>query len=56
MRKVVIYCDRCRKEFKKWNYTQQEIIGVGEIMYDEDEPYFDCQKDLCESCYKELVK
>ena len=56
MRKVIMYCDRCKKEFKKWNHKQHEIIGVADIMYDESEPYLDEQKDLCESCYTELVK
>ena len=56
MRKLIMYCDRCKKEFKKWNNKQHEIIGVGEIMYDAGEPYLDYQKDLCESCYVELIK
>lgn len=56
MRKVIMYCDRCKKEFEKWNHKRKEIIGVGEIVYDTDEPYIDTQKDLCKSCYTELEK
>ena len=54
MRKVIMYCDRCKKEFEKWNH-KEEIIGVGEVVYDDGDPYLDCQKDLCKSCYTELV-
>lgn len=55
MRKVVMYCDRCKKEFEKWNFKRHELIGVAEIVYDSgDCPYLDIQKDLCESCYTEL--
>ena len=56
MRKVIIYCDRCGKEFEKWNDKRKELIGVAEFVYDDKEPYLDCQKDLCESCYDELEK
>lgn len=56
MRKVIMYCDRCKKEFEKWNHKQEENIGVGEVIYDDScDPYLDCQKDLCKSCYTELV-
>ena len=54
MRKVVLYCDRCKKEFESWNHTRKELIGVGDIITDEGDPYLDTQKDLCESCYVEL--
>ena len=54
MRKVIMYCDRCKKEFEKWNHKRNELIGVGEIVYDSGDPYLDSQKDLCESCYVEL--
>lgn len=54
MRKVIMYCDRCKKEFEKWNHKRDELIGVGEIVYDSGVPYLDNQKDLCESCYTEL--
>ena len=56
MRKTVIYCDRCRKEFEKWNDKRDELIGIAEFVYDHSKPYLDCQKDLCESCYDELEK
>ena len=56
MRKIVMYCDRCGKEFEKWNYKGEELIGVAEVVYDDCDPYLDSQKDLCESCYDELEK
>ena len=56
MRKVVMYCDRCGKEFEKWNDKRNELIGVAEFVYDNSDPYLDCKKDLCESCYDELEK
>ncbi len=56
MRKVVMYCDRCKKEFNKWNHKRNELIGVAEIVYDSGDPYLDSQMDLCESCYDELEK
>ena len=56
MRKLIMYCDRCKKEFKKWNHKRNELIGVGEIVYDSGDPYLDNQKDLCESCYTELER
>ncbi len=54
MRKLVLYCDRCKKEFEKWNHIRKELIGVGDIVDDQGDPYLDTQKDLCESCYVEL--
>ena len=56
MRKVVMYCDRCGKEFEKWNDKRNELIGIAEFVYDHSKPYLDCQKDLCESCYDKLEK
>lgn len=56
MRKVVMYCDRCQKKFEKWNHKKPELYGVAEIVHDSGVPYLDEQKDLCESCYTELVK
>jgi len=57
MRVIKMYCDRCGKEFEKWNYKpKEEVIGVAELMYDDGDPYLDEQKDLCESCYTELEK
>lgn len=56
MRKVVMYCDRCGKEFEKWNDKRKELIGVAEFVYDHGKQYLDCQKDLCKSCYDELEK
>jgi len=56
MRKMITYCDRCGKEFDKWNYKGEELIGVAEFVYDHGKQYLDCQKDLCKSCYDELEK
>ena len=52
MRKIVMYCDRCKKEFKK--YKKIEVYGVAEFVHDGSEPYLDEPKDLCESCYIEF--
>ena len=51
-----MYCDRCGKEFEKWNYRYKhdEVIGIAELVYDDGDPYLDTQKDLCESCYTAL--
>lgn len=54
MRKIVMYCDRCKKEFEKWNHKKIEVYGVAEFVYDDSDPYLDAPKDLCESCYTEL--
>ena len=54
MRKVVMYCDRCKREFEKWNYNGSEIYGVAEFVHDDGDPYLDEHKDLCKSCYTEL--
>lgn len=56
MRKIVMYCDRCKKEFTKWNHKKTEIYGIAEIVYDDYDSYLDEPKDLCESCYTELEK
>lgn len=58
MRKVLMYCDRCNKEFKKWDCKHKQLIGIADLFYgnDDDDPYIETihQKDLCESCYTEL--
>ena len=51
-----MYCDRCGKEFKKWNHKHKETLGIAELMYDSEDPYLDFQKDLCEFCYIKLVE
>lgn len=51
---MIMYCDRCKKEFEKWNHKRNELIGIGEINYDSFNPYINIQKELCESCYIEL--
>lgn len=56
MRKMVIYCDRCKKEFEQWDHKRAELIGVGNMILDEFDPHLDSPKDLCESCYAELEK
>jgi len=56
MRVIKMYCDRCGKEFKKWNHKHEEMIGVAELVREDGNPYLDGQKDLCESCYTELEK
>lgn len=56
MRKVVMYCDRCGKNFEKWNHKKPELLGVAEFVYGDGDPYLDVQYDLCESCYIELEK
>lgn len=56
MRKVVMYCDRCKNEFKKWDHKKPELYGIAEFVYEDRNPYLDGAKDLCESCYTELEK
>ena len=56
MRKIIMCCDRCGKEFKKWNHKHDEVIGIAEIVHEDGDPYLDTPKDLCESCYTELEK
>lgn len=55
MRKIVMYCDRCKKEFERWNHKKAEVYGVAEFVCDDGDPYLDEPKDLCESCYTEFV-
>ena len=55
MRKIVMYCDRCKKKFEKWNHKRKERYGVAKFVYDTNDPYLDNPKDLCESCYNELA-
>ena len=55
MRKIVMYCDRCKKEFAKWNHKKNEVYGIAELVYsDNSDLYLNEPKDLCESCYTEL--
>jgi hypothetical protein len=53
-----MYCDRCKKEFAKWNHKKTEIYGIAEFVYEYNDsgPHLDEPKDLCESCYEELKK
>ena len=41
MRVIKMYCDRCGKEFKKWNHKHKETLGIAELMYDSEDPYLD---------------
>ncbi len=54
MHKTVMYCDKCGKEYEKWNHKRDELICIGEIISNGYDPYFHDKKDLCESCYTEL--
>ena len=54
MRKVIMYCDRCKKEFEKWNHKKCEAYGIANFVYSINDTYLDTPKDLCESCYIEL--
>lgn len=55
MIKIKMYCDRCGKEFEKWNHRHQEIIGIAEFVHDTDTSrHLGTQKDLCELCYLDL--
>lgn len=54
MRKVVMYCDRCKKEFEKWNHKKIEVYGIAEFVRSNGDPYLGIPKDLCKSCYIEL--
>ncbi len=54
MRKLIMICDRCKKEFEKWNHKKKELYGIAEFVYDDYDPYLDSAKDLCKSCYTEL--
>lgn len=54
---VKMYCDRCGKEFEKWNHKHKEIIGIADFVHDGDTNfYLDTQKDLCELCYMDLER
>lgn len=54
MRKFVIYCDRCKKEFEKWNHRKNEMLGIAEFEHEDGNQYLGEVKDLCESCYTSL--
>ncbi len=54
MIEVKMYCDRCGKEFEKWNHKHKEIIGIAEFLTDTGDRYLGNEKDLCESCYTQL--
>ena len=56
MKVTKMYCDRCGKEFEKWNHKHVKLMGIAELVYDDGDPYLDSPKDLCESCYTELEK
>jgi hypothetical protein len=49
-----MYCDRCKKEFVRWNHKKPEVYGVAKFVHYDGDPCLDEPKDLCESCYTEL--
>ena len=54
------FCNRCKKELKNKTYYELDINKWGK--YDnqktqkEEKEYFPKLYDLCEDCYKELLK
>lgn len=56
MRKVILICDRCGKQYDKWDHKRPELYGIAEICHDNYEPHLDIQKDLCEECYQSLIR
>lgn len=53
---VKMYCDRCGKEFEKWNHNHKEIIGIADFVYDTGDRHLSNEKDLCELCYMDLER
>ena len=57
MRKIILICDRCGKQYIPWNIGKgKELYGIAEIDYSDFEPMLDMKMDLCESCYLSLEK
>lgn len=56
MKKIIMICDRCGKEYQSWGRDGSELYGIAEIVYDNHEPYLDSKMDLCEKCYLSLEK
>lgn len=57
MRKIIMICDRCGKQYKPWNCNKnQELYGIAEIIYDNYEPELDAKMNLCEDCYHSFEK
>ena len=56
MRKVILICDRCGKQYGKWEDKGSELYGFAEVVYDDFEPQLDIKKDLCKECYLSLEK
>ena len=53
------FCNRCEKDLKGKNYYEIEINKWGKYgnqIQNEVEEYFPKLYDLCEDCYKELLK
>ena len=56
MRKIILICDRCGKQYDHWEDKGKELYGIAEIDYSNREPTLDGKKDLCEECYLSLEK
>lgn len=56
MKKIILICDRCGKQYNKWNDKGKELYGFADVIYDDFEPQLDIKKDLCERCYLDLEK
>ena len=56
MRKLILICDRCGKQYNPWETKGRELYGIAEIDYSDNEPMLDTKMDLCEPCYLSLEK
>ena len=56
MRRIIMICDRCGKQYESWNTKGKELYGIAEIDYSDYEPMLDMKMDLCESCYHSFEK
>lgn len=56
MRKIILICDRCGKQYNSWDIKGKELYGIAEIDYFDYEPMLDMKMDLCESCYHSFEK
>lgn len=56
MKKIVLICDRCGKQYNSWGTKWKELYGIAKIDYSDFEPMFDMKMDLCEPCYLSFKK
>ena len=56
MKKLILICDRCGKQYESWETKGKELYGIAEIEYTDYEPMLGMKMDLCESCYLSLEK